>query len=126
MQIGVFVREMGTTVDTVRYYMEVSLLKPELEKGRYCFGEKEIMDFQAIAQLKQWGFAVKEIQRLFTYKARSGCGTGELLLFARDMLQERVQAIDSSIAELGRQQEGVLENLAELEAVVRQVEAKNQ
>lgn len=75
MQIGAFVREMGTTADTVRYYMELSLLGPELKGNRYSFGEKEVRDFQAIAQLKQWGFAVKEIQCLFRHKAQSGCGT---------------------------------------------------
>ncbi|NOU78041.1 MerR family transcriptional regulator [Paenibacillus sp. LMG 31459] len=122
MQIGAFVREMGTTADTVRYYMELSLLAPELKGKRYSFGEKEVRDFQAIAQLKQWGFAVKEIQCLFGHKAQSGCGTAEVLRFARDMLQERVHAIDSSIAELGRQREGVLVNLAEVEAVLGRVE----
>lgn len=91
MQIGAFVRQMETTADTVRYYMELALLKPELERGRYYFGEKEVRDFQAIVQLKQWGFAVKDIQKLFEYKLRSGCGTAGVLVFARDMLQERVR-----------------------------------
>ncbi|WP_054941163.1 MerR family transcriptional regulator [Paenibacillus ihuae] len=94
VQIGVFVREMETTADTVRYYMELALLKPELERGRYYFGEKEVRDFQAIVQLKQWGFAVKDIQKLFNYKLRSGCGTAGVLVFAQNMLQERVRTID--------------------------------
>lgn len=122
MQIGAFVREMGTTADTVRYYMELSLLGPELERGRYCFREREVRDFQTIVQLKQWGFSVKEIQSLFGYKARSGCGTAGLILFARDMLQERIYAIDRSIAELGRQRDGVLENLDGVEEVLKQVQ----
>ncbi|WP_310829149.1 MerR family transcriptional regulator [Paenibacillus pedocola] len=121
MQIGAFVREMETTADTVRYYMELALLKPELERGRYCFGEKEIRDFQAIVQLKQWGFAVKDIQKLFDYKLRSGCGTDGVLVFARDMLQERVQAIDEAMAGLGRQRDGVLENLAEVEQALKRM-----
>ncbi|MNC20454.1 zinc-responsive transcriptional regulator [compost metagenome] len=119
MQIGAFVREMGTTADTVRYYMELSLLKPELERGRYCFGEKEVRDFQAVVQLKQWGVAVKDIQSLFDHKLRSGCGAAGVLVFAHDMLQERVRAIDSRMAELGRQRDGVLENLAEVEKVLK-------
>jgi DNA-binding transcriptional MerR regulator len=121
MQIGAFVREMGTTADTVRYYMELSLLGPELEGNRYCFGERERRDFQAIVQLKQWGFAVKEIQSLFGHKERSGCGTEGLLVFARDMLQERVRAIDSSMEELGRQRSAVMVNLGEVEEVLKQV-----
>lgn len=119
MQIGAFVREMGTTADTVRYYMELSLLKPELERGRYCFGEKEVRDFQAVVQLKQWGFPVKDIQSLFDHKLRSGCGAAGVLVFAHEMLQERVRAIDSRMAELGRQRDGVLENLAEVENVLK-------
>jgi DNA-binding transcriptional MerR regulator len=121
MQFGAFVREMETTADTVRYYMELSLLKPELEKGRYWFGEQEVRNFQAISQLKQWGFAVKEIQSLFERKQQSGCGTEGVLIYARNMLQEKVWAIDSRMAELSRQRDGVQENLAEVEQVLRQM-----
>lgn len=124
MQIGAFVRELGTTADTVRYYMELSLLRPGIEGNRYSFGPKEVMDFQAIVQLKQWGFAVKEIQSLFLHKENSGCGTAGLLLFVRDMLQERVHAMDNQIAELGRQRERVLENLAEVEEVLERMETE--
>ena len=121
MQIGAFVREMGTTADTVRYYMELSILKPELKGNRYSFGAKEVMDSQAIVQLKQWGLAVKEIQALFEHKARSGCGTAGLLLFARDLLQERIHTIDNQIAELHNQRAGAMENLAEVDEVLRQI-----
>ena len=121
MQFGAFVREMETTADTVRYYMELSLLKPELETGRYWFGEQEVRNFRAISQLKQWGFAVKEIQGLFERKQQSGCGTEGVLIYARNMLQEKVWAIDRRMAELGRQRAGVLENLTEVEQVLRQM-----
>ncbi|WNS44702.1 MerR family transcriptional regulator [Paenibacillus sp. MMS20-IR301] len=118
MQIGGFVSEMGTTADTVRYYMELHLLKPALVRGRYFFAEKEVMDFRAVTQLKQWGLAMKEIQRLFGYKAESGCGTADLLAFARTVLLERLQAIDARAAELDRQRTQVLENLAEIEELI--------
>ncbi|MNI85578.1 hypothetical protein D3C73_1425830 [compost metagenome] len=100
--------------------MELSLLKPELERGKYHFGGREIRDFQAIAQLKQWGFAVKEIQKLFEHKQSSGCGTEGLLQYARDLLQGRVQTIDSEMAQLMRQKEQVLENLAEVNQVLKE------
>ncbi|MNV95144.1 hypothetical protein D3C71_1900060 [compost metagenome] len=102
--------------------MELALLKPELKGGRYFFGEKEIRDFQAIAQLKQWGFTLKEVQGLFDYKQRAGCGTAGVLIYAAGMLQERIKSIDSAIAELGRQRKEVVDNLAEVEQVLMQLE----
>ncbi|WP_162551086.1 MerR family transcriptional regulator [Paenibacillus tepidiphilus] len=121
MRIGEFVREMETTADTVRYYMELHLLKPEFKEKRYCFGDQEVRDFQAIVQLKQWGLAVKDIQRLFQHKEQSGCGATGLLAYARELLLHRVHMIDCQVAELGRQRDDLVENLAEVEQVLKQM-----
>lgn len=118
MQIGQFVREVDSTVDTVRYYMDLSLLCPELRGNRYIFTEREIRDFEVIVQLKQWGFQVKEIQNLFEYKKQSGCGTEELLRYVHGQLRTRYQSIEENLQLLNRQKEAVLENLGEVESLL--------
>ncbi|WP_379129760.1 MerR family transcriptional regulator [Paenibacillus sp. sgz500958] len=118
MQIGEFIKATNTTMDTVRYYMDLSLLCPELKSNRYFFTEREVMDFGVIIQLKQWGFAVKEIQGLFEYKRQSGCGTEELLSYVHRLLINRVQSIEENLEVLRKQKEDVLRSLHEVNSLL--------
>ncbi|WP_058304446.1 MerR family transcriptional regulator [Gorillibacterium timonense] len=118
MRMGQYVNQMSTTLDTVRYYMELSLLRPELKNNRYDFTQREMDNFETIVQLKEWGFAMKEIQELFEHKERTGCGSVELIVYARDMLQAKCESIECSIVTLNKQKEEVLHHLGEVEQLL--------
>lgn len=118
MLIGEFVKAVDSTVDTVRHYMNLSLLNPELKSNRYIFTQREERDFEVIVQLKQWGFTIKEIQSLFLYKRQSGCGTAKLLQYVHELLQSKQNSIEEKLELLSKQRQEVMENLREVQSLL--------
>lgn len=68
MKIGEFVRKNDTTIDTIRYYMELNLILPQKKGGQYDFDSGCQNDFNGISELKNMGFTLKEIRNIFNVK----------------------------------------------------------
>lgn len=60
-------KQTGVSVRTLRYYDEISLLKPagKTEGGHRLYSEKELAKLQEIQFLKTLGFQLKEIKNVF-------------------------------------------------------------
>ena len=68
MKIGKFAARNNTTIDTIRHYMDLSLLTPEKEGSFYEFDENCQRDYDTIISLKHIGFTLSEIQTLMLYE----------------------------------------------------------
>ncbi|MCR3956445.1 MAG: MerR family transcriptional regulator [Gudongella sp.] len=68
MRIGEFAAKNNTTIDTVRHYMDLSLLTPDKEGSFYDFEESCQEDYNTIISLKNIGFTLSEIQTLMLYE----------------------------------------------------------
>ncbi|WP_312092690.1 MerR family transcriptional regulator [Niallia sp.] len=79
MKIGEFVTLLNTTKDTVRYYEELNLLKPNWRNNKKEYSDKEILDFQVVKELKEYGFSLKDIQLIFSLKQALDCGDKQLI-----------------------------------------------
>ena len=66
MKIGQFGAVFGLQPETVRYYINLGLLIPEVKNGRYVFGEEDLEDMKLIQRLKSYRFSIKEIHRLLS------------------------------------------------------------
>ncbi|MBZ9534476.1 MerR family transcriptional regulator [Cytobacillus oceanisediminis] len=76
MKIGEFATLLNTTKETVRQYEELNLLQPHNKKD---YGDKEILDFQVVKELQEYGFSLKDIQLIFSLKEAVDCGDKQLI-----------------------------------------------
>lgn len=89
MKIGEFIIEAKTTKDTVRHYEELGLLKPEWNKGKRDYTAKDLIDFEAIKEMKALGFPLKDVQMIFELKRTNQCGSPELVGHMLHRLEEQ-------------------------------------
>lgn len=64
MQIGEFSRKTDLTIDTLRYYEEVGLLRPTRTTGnrrQYCAADIDWVNF--LKRLKKTGMSIQHMQR---------------------------------------------------------------
>ncbi|MCU5160467.1 MerR family transcriptional regulator, partial [Bacillus pacificus] len=68
MKIGKFGEVNNISIDTIRHYMDLSLIIPEKKGGHYFFDEYCQTDLELILYYKDLGFSLNEIKELFFYK----------------------------------------------------------
>lgn len=118
MQIGAFVALLNTTKETVRHYEDLGLLTPaRAANGRRLYGEREILNFKVIRELKALGLGLKEIQLLFELKAAYGCGDQRLIQEVTAQLSDHLAALRREEAELRQRIENLEGQLQLLQQV---------
>ncbi|MFU2029088.1 methyltransferase domain-containing protein [Bacillus wiedmannii] len=68
MKIGKFGEVNNISIDTIRHYMDLSLIIPERKGSHYFFDEYCQTDLELILHYKDLGFSLNEIKELFFYK----------------------------------------------------------
>ena len=71
LTIGQLAKESGVRTDTIRYYEQLGLIKPEgrSESGYRLYSDDAIRLVQFIRRAKDLGFTLAEIKTLLTLKA---------------------------------------------------------
>ncbi|KIL34384.1 6-phosphogluconolactonase [Cohnella kolymensis] len=114
MKISEFIALLNTTKETVRHYEDLNLVTPKRVKSRREYGQKEVLDFQVILELKGMGLSLKDIQLLFDLKRAIGCGEQglvrevilhltnhlEMLRNEEDLLRERRMKLEKQLEEV--------------------------
>ena len=67
MKIGKFGEVNNLSIDTIRHYMDLSLIIPE-KRGTLFFDEYCQTDLELILHYKDLGFSLNEIKELFFIK----------------------------------------------------------
>jgi DNA-binding transcriptional MerR regulator len=98
MQIGELARQGGVSIQTVRYYERLGLLKrPERKPSRYrVYAEDDGHRLQFILHAKTLGFTLDEIKHILDLREKQTCPCGEV----RRIGEERLLQLDAQIAEL--------------------------
>lgn len=107
MYLKEFITKMDTTKDTVRFYLELSLLTPIRKGKNYWFTDNEVESFQEIKKLQELGFSLKEICAIKALHDQS-CGTK--MQHEKDLrfIEEKIAENDATIKELHRRKRDLL------------------
>ncbi len=112
MKIKEFSQKMRVSVDSVRYYEKLGLIRPKrLSNGYRKYDDKCEKDIQLIVVLKQVGFSLKEVQRLLTIGAQpisAECNDESVQLFEHKLegIRQKIQFWEKAY--------GTLEEIKEL------------
>jgi len=98
MQIGVFAKQAGVSIRTVRYYEELALLRPEKRSrgGFRLYGPENRRRLSVINFLKDAGLPLTEIRRIFLAKRDSGSDQEAVNLLLR-VFGEKLRLVESKI-----------------------------
>jgi len=118
MKIGEFVTLMNTTKDTVRYYEELKLLNPKWQKNNKDYGEKDILHFQVVQELKGFGLTLREIQLIFNIKDDSKCGDKQLIAQVCRNLTEQLDRLRQEEEEIYRRRKNLEHQVEELKQLL--------
>lgn len=114
MYLKQFIREMNTTRDTVRFYIDLQLLTPKRRGKNYWFGNQEKYAFAQVKGLQELGFSLQEIQTI-KHSHDQSCGTELQWKSNLQLIAAKLQKVDQEIADLENKRAG----LAQLEAVLK-------
>jgi len=119
MKISEFMKRVGATKDAVRHYVELGLLRPiVLENGRREYGEKDILDFQAIKEMQELDMSLKEIQVMFEVKRTRGCGS-------QTLLREVIQTMEEKVVAATKEERRLAENREQMQLLITTLQGVN-
>ena len=105
MKVNEIANKLNTTVDTVRHYTRIGLLKPVVNKfnGYKHYNNKEVRRLSFILSARQLGFTVKDIKCIFdkSDNGKTPCPVVkaiiELRLRESNLLLEKTLALKSKM-----------------------------
>lgn len=91
-QIGEIARLAGVSVDTIRYYEKLRILKPAFrtQSGYRVFGRAAVDRIAFVKRAQALGFSLREVAQLIG-AGRSECG------HIRDLLEKKLCELDAQI-----------------------------
>lgn len=101
MKVGELAKRTGISVRTLHYYEEIGLVEPprQTSSGHRLYGAAEVARLQQIVSLRQIGFSLDEIRRLFERRDHSPLAVIELHL---ERLRDQLEATRRLSARLER------------------------
>ncbi|EJR15762.1 methyltransferase [Bacillus cereus] len=114
MKIGKFGEVNNLSIDTIRHYMDLSLIIPEKKGGHYFFDEYCQTDLELIIHYKDLGFSLNEIKELFFYKNLAKSMNYEKDIFYQSLFKLKYDKMEQEIELLEKKRDklkGVLHDL---------------
>ena len=98
MNIGKTAKLSGLTVKTVRYYSDIGLIKPEVNKinGYRNFSEADLAKLQFLAKARKFDFSLEECKELLALYENTQRPSREV----KALTLEKIAEIDSRLKEL--------------------------
>tara|TARA_R110002124_G_scaffold266813_2_gene433819 strand:- start:8546 stop:8953 length:408 start_codon:yes stop_codon:yes gene_type:complete len=95
LTIGLLAKESGVRIDTIRYYEQLGLVKPDSrsEAGYRLYGPESITLVKFIRRAKDLGFKLAEIKTLLTLEASQTATCKDILERTDQKLAEAKESI---------------------------------
>ncbi|WP_426351180.1 MerR family transcriptional regulator [Alloiococcus sp. CFN-8] len=114
MKIGKFAKKHEVTLDTVRFYIEKGLLVPSKKDSQYYFNEIDSANLEKIKKLKELGFSLSEIQRIFSFQRIGGTSTEVSRRLFLSLLEEKKGQVSQEIERLNSIHESLSKSIEKL------------
>lgn len=103
LQVGEVARQAGTTIRTVRYYLELGFIEVTERSpgGFYLFSTSEVDKVRFIQSLKELGLPLKEIKALYKVRKEKKRGNDAYPLVLERLLKHRM-SVEKKISEYSR------------------------
>lgn len=103
LQVGEVARQAGTTIRTVRYYLEQGFIEVSQRSpgGFYLFNTSEVDKVRFIQSLKELGLPLKEIKALYMVRKEKKRGHDAYPLVL-ERLRNHKKSVEKKIAEYSR------------------------
>lgn len=123
MRIGEFASKHNTTIDTIRYYLELGLLISDKVGGQYRFDHNDSWDLEKIFELKLLDFSLSEIQELLCYHRLAGDRTMEYRKYYISLLMSQKEHFNNELSRFKAMEslidDKIMEFKSELEDIIR-------
>ena len=98
MNIGKAAKLSNLTVKTVRYYADIGLVKPLINKstGYRDFSDDDLAQLQFIAKARKFNFSIQECQELLSLYSDQNRSSKEV----KALTLEKISEIDAKLIEL--------------------------
>jgi len=95
LHIGSAAKQTGLSIDTIRFYQKLGLLKPPARTagGYRVFSKTDIAELQFITKAHDLGFSLAEIKELLSLKNENGRACPEV----RDLIHRKLQNVREKI-----------------------------
>lgn len=114
MKIGKFAEMHNITQDTVRHYLDLELLVAEKSGGHYKFSDADSRDLKKIIELKNLGFSLNDIQKIFAMRRISGENTSSFRKMYLPFLENKKREVDNIISNLNNMNNNIKEKINEI------------
>ncbi|WP_238918339.1 MerR family transcriptional regulator [Clostridium sp. YIM B02555] len=114
MKIGRFVEHNNLTIDTVRHYMDMSLIIPEKKGGQYDFDDNCQKDLENILAYKAMGFSLSEIKTIFMFKRLGKFTEYQENEYFKELFINKHNQLEQQLIEIGEMKERLESKLKEL------------
>lgn len=117
IQIGKVAKETGLSMDAIRFYEKIGLLKspPRSQGGYRLFGPNEVQQLRFIATAQALGFSLTEIRELLALRNTNLHACSEV----RNLLQHKLTLIREKIDGLLRMEAGLKRALGQCNRELR-------
>lgn len=115
MKIGKFAESNNLTIDTVRHYMDLGLIIPEMQGGQYYFDTRCKLDLEDILNLKGMGFTLNEIKSIFMFRRLGNLTPYQQGQYYKTFFQKKYEAIKKEMEDLKEIRENLKVKIQELE-----------
>lgn len=98
-QIGEISKQLGISVDTLRYYEKINLLPPIHRKpsGLRLYGKKDISRVKFIKRSQRMGFSLDEIKKLMQFREAPQKAKPEVRRLAGEKLMDIEKRLDDLV-----------------------------
>jgi len=100
MKIGEFSKNSNIPIMTIRFYMEIGLLRPKKGKGLWNFSDESIEDIHRILCYKECGLSIDTIKNLFSLHRNPDLSDAERQLGCQEILLREKQRLIAEQQEL--------------------------
>ncbi|MEY8417360.1 MerR family transcriptional regulator [Tissierella praeacuta] len=116
MKIGKFAKSNNLTIDTVRHYMDLGLIIPEMQGGHYYFDNRCKLDLEDILSLKGMGFTLNEIKSIFMFKRLGKLTPYEQHQYYKTFFESKYESIRKEIEDLKEIRNNLKKKIDELQS----------